>query len=148
MKTYLFSLQWLDTRYCGFLWKDRPEDDIFVDIIYCIVLDVKWCIPDAVWLETQFERPQKEDDPFIVETTLNYAELQQQRFWKMLLIKSPPVVGIKAGGRYLITVKVYSDESKKELLCVHRQLIANNFPVNKLTKKTARDIMRADFGLL
>jgi len=70
----------LDTWYCGFLWKDRPEDDTYVDIINCIVLDVKWCIPDYVWLETLFERPQKEDDSFVVETPLRYADLQQG-FW-------------------------------------------------------------------
>jgi len=136
----------LDTRFFGFLWKDRPEDDTYVDIIYAIALDVKWCIPDSVWIETHFERPQKEADPYFVEMPLVYAELQK-RFWGFILIKSPPVVGIKAGGKYLITVKVYSDESKKKLLCIHRQLVANNFPVNKMTKKTAKEIMKADFEL-
>lgn len=70
-----------------------------------------------------------------------------QRFWRLVLVKSPPVLGLHAGVKYMITTTVYSDESKAETLCVHHQLVTNNFPVNKITKKTAKEIIMADFEL-
>jgi hypothetical protein len=78
---------------------------------YSLSLECLKPLPGGSVMVFTFENPTG-GDPIVSQV----AATQGQRF---VLQKSPPVLGVKKGPIYTITVQLYNDKSKSKLLCTH-----------------------------
>ena len=109
------------------MYRPKTDDPNHVDILFQLVIRPEPDIPDNIFLEVHFETSDP-DHPMIVEQPFDVASTRKQ-FWKFLILKSPPVTGLlRAGNKFEARIHIFKDETKQEMLGMHRQLFACDFP--------------------
>lgn len=96
----------------GFLFESEKRQ-----ASYGLTLTPLKAIPGGSFIEIQFENPEG-GKPLMSTHTVEWGE-------NKFVFKSPPVKGLKAYTNYTIEVFLYKDNSKNNLLGIHRQDLQN-----------------------
>ena len=85
---------------------------------YTYALGYKIVKPFAkkVWAEIEFQNPELGKEPLKATQTITPED-------KELLIRSPPVSGLKVSEIYTVVLRVYIDKSKGKLIAEHVQKV-------------------------
>ncbi|MBV9126909.1 MAG: hypothetical protein JO117_02355 [Verrucomicrobia bacterium] len=77
----------------------------------------------ALYLEIFYENPQRGAAPLIERRTVRPADKR-----KPIVLRSPPLTGLRTGRNYTTTVKIYADAAHTNSLGTHVQATANHIP--------------------
>lgn len=104
------------TGMAGFMLNMEEEPRAY----YTLSLEIRKPFSKGAFLEVHFENPQDRTQPIIVTKKINPQD-------KLVVIESSNIKGLKKDHNYELVAYVYKDETKKEFLGKHRQLIRSAF---------------------